>query len=95
MMAFPPTFMSFSSLLARAALLPLLLAAPVEGLRASASREAALTLGGVSEEAAQPMATPARPEEEEQGGRGPAARWAWYGAGTADCMGVTAAVGRS
>lgn len=86
---------SFSSLPARAALPLLLLAVPVEGLRVSVSREAALTLGGVSEEAAQPIATPARPEEEEEGGGGPTARWAWYVAGAADCMGVTAAVGRS
>lgn len=75
MMAFP-TLTSFSSLPDRAALL-LLLAAPVEGLRASVSRDAALTLGGVSEEAAQPMATPARQEEEEEGGGGQTARWAW------------------
>lgn len=63
---------SFSNLVARAALL-----LPIEGLRASVSKEAALTLGGVNEEAAQPMATPARPEEEEEGGGGQMARWAW------------------
>lgn len=55
----------------------------------SPSREAALTLGGVNEAAAQPMATPPAPRGGPEGTVGPdwEGRWTWTG--------ITAAVGRS
>lgn len=55
-----PTLMSFSSLQARAVLFTGPTVRTGTGLRASPSREAALTFGGVSDAAAQPIATPAR-----------------------------------
>lgn len=54
------TLMSLSSLLARAALLDAELFTGPTVLGASPSNEAALTLGGVREAAAQPMGIPTR-----------------------------------
>lgn len=76
------------------------------GRRASASREAALTLGGVSEAAAQPRDTAARAQEGEAPvpaataaptptGCGHTAKWGRKATACWDWIGVTAAVGRS
>lgn len=98
--------MSLSSLQARAVLLDVGLSAELftgptvrtgTGLRESPSSDAALTLGGVREAAAQPIATPARlqPWAGLEDGCGQTARCGRNVTADADWMGVTAAVGRS
>lgn len=89
--------MSLSSLQARAVLLDAELFTGPTVLRASPSNEAALTLGGVREAAAQPIETPTRvqPCTGLEEGCGHADRCGRYATVAADRMGVTAAVGRS
>lgn len=100
--------MSLSSLQAGAALLDVGLRAELlpgltatartgTGLKASLSKDAALTLGGVKEAAAQPIATPTRvqPCAGLDPGCEHTARCGRYVTGVADCIGVTAAVGLS
>lgn len=90
------TLTSLSSLQATAVLLDAELFAEPTVLRASPSNEAALTLGGVREAAAQPIETPSRVQpcaELEEGCEH--TRCGRYATVAADRMGVTAAVGRS
>lgn len=98
--------MSLSNLQARAVLFDVGLRAELftgptvrtgTDLRVSPSNDAALTLGGVREAAAQPIATPARlqPWAGLEEGCGHTARCGRNVTGGADWMGVTAAVGRS
>lgn len=89
--------MSLSSLQAGAELLDAELFAGPAVLSASPSNEAALTLGGVREAAAQPIATPTRVQlcAGLEGGCEHTARCGRYVTVAADRMGVTAAVGRS